>query len=187
MNYVNCDASYHHGWAGIAYQSDRLESQSRLVECKNNGEAELRALLFAMGAAEQAKLREVVFRTDCESAAQPHRGASEHLRPWRAEACLYLAAHQPGWSILKVSRAENVLAHTLARKARRAREDVSVSIDTQVAEVLIERAGIPELTNGHWRLAPGQHATSVSAALNAALVKLATRASLAAPSPEARP
>jgi ribonuclease HI len=173
MIYVNCDASYHHGWAGIAYQSDGLESQSRLVECKNNGEAELRALLFAMGAAEQAKLRDVVFRTDCESAALPHRGASEHLRPWRAEACLYLAAHQPGWSIVKVSRAENVLAHALARKARRARADVSVSLDSHVAEALIERAGIPELTNGHWRLGPGQHATSVSVALAAALVQLA--------------
>ena len=58
MIYVNCDASYRNGWAGIAYQSDQLESQSRLVECKNNGEAELRALLLAMSAAEQAHLVE---------------------------------------------------------------------------------------------------------------------------------
>jgi ribonuclease HI len=178
--YVNCDASYHNGWAGLAYQSDRLESQTRLVECKNNSEAELRALLLAMSAAEQAKLRDVIFRTDCESAAQPHRGASEHLRPWRAEACLYLAAHRPGWSIRQISRAENVLAHALARKARRSRDDVSVSLDTHVAEALIERAGIPELTNGHWRVAPGRHATSIGMALDAALVKLATGAANAA-------
>jgi Reverse transcriptase-like len=61
------------------------------VECKNNGEAELRALLLAMSAAEQAKLRDVIFRTDCESAARPHRGESEHLRPLREAACRYMA------------------------------------------------------------------------------------------------
>jgi ribonuclease HI len=174
MIYVNCDASYHNGWAGLAYQSDRLESQSRLVQCKNNSEAELRALLLAMSAAEEANLREVIFRTDCESAARPHRGDSEHLRPWRAEACLYLAAHRPGWSIAQVSRAENLLAHALARKARRSRDDVSVSLDTHVAEALIERAGIAETPKGRWRVAPGRHATSISTALDAALVKLAT-------------
>ncbi|MGH2852677.1 MAG: reverse transcriptase-like protein [Solirubrobacteraceae bacterium] len=185
MIYVNCDASYQHGWAGIAYQSDRLESHSQLVECKNNGEAELRALLLAMSAAEHANLRDVIFRTDCESAARPHRGDSEHLRPWRAEACLYLAAHHPGWSIAQISRGENVLAHALARKARRARHDVSVSLDTHVAEALIDRAGIPETPNGRWRLGPGRHETSISAALNAALVRLA-RDVTAIPSSEAQ-
>jgi ribonuclease HI len=181
MIYINCDASYHNGWAGIAYHSDHLDSHSRLVECKNNGEAELRALLLAMTAAEQANLRDVIFRTDCESTARPWRGESEHLRSWRAEACLHLAARQPGWLIVQVSRAENVLAHALARQARRSREDVSVSLDTQVAEALIERAGIAETPQGRWRVAPGRHATSISAALNAALVKLAADApSLAA-------
>jgi ribonuclease HI len=181
MIYINCDASYHNGWAGIAYHSDHLDSHSRLVECKNNGEAELRALLLAMSAAEQANLRDVIFRTDCESTARPWRGESEHLRSWRAEACLHLAARQPGWSIVQVSRAENVLAHALARQARRSREDVSVSLDTQVAEALIERAGIAETPKGRWRVAPGRHATSITAALNAALVKLAADApSLAA-------
>ncbi|HTU78598.1 MAG TPA: reverse transcriptase-like protein [Solirubrobacteraceae bacterium] len=181
MIYVNCDASYRHGWAGIAVQSDGLESQTQLVECRDNSEAELRALLLAMLAAEEANLRDVIFRTDCESAARPHRGASEHLRSWRAEACLYLAAHQPGWSIVQVSRAENVLAHALARQARRSREDVSVSLDTQVAEALIERAGIAETPHGRWRVAPGRHETSIDGALTAALVKLAADApSLAA-------
>src|SRR5665213_1891815 len=174
MIYVNCDASYHNGWAGLAYQSDRLGSQSRLVECKNNSEGELRALLLAMSVAEQANIHDVIFRTDCESAARPHRGDSEHLRPWRAEACLYLAAHRPGWSIAQVSRAENVLAHALARKARRSRDDVSVSLDTHVAEALIERDGIAETPKGRWRVAPGRHAPSISTALDAALIKLAT-------------
>lgn len=176
MLYIDCDASYHNGWAGIAYHSNRLDSHSQLVECKNNGEAELRALLLAMSAAEQADLRDVIFRTDCESTARPWRGESEHLRPWRAEACLHLAAHQPGWSIVQISRTENLLAHALARQARRSREDVSVSLDTQVAEALIERAGIAETPKGRWRVAPDRHATSINVALNAALVKLAAEA-----------
>lgn len=174
MIYVNCDASYRGGWAGVAYQSDRLESHSRVVECKDNSEAELRALLLAMSAAEEANLRDVIFRTDCESAARPHRGSSEYLRPWRAEACLYLAAHRPGWSIAQVTRSENVLAHTLARKARRSRDDVSVSLDIHIAEALIKQAGIAETPKGRWRLASGRHATNISLALDAALVKLAT-------------
>jgi ribonuclease HI len=174
MIYVNTDASYRNGWAGIAYQSDRLESQSRLVECANNGEAELRALLLAMDAAEKAKLREVAFRTDCKSAARPHLGNNKQLRPLRAEACLYLARHQPGWAITQISRTENVPAHTLARKARRTRDDVSVCVDSQLAEALIQRAGIPEPTNGHWRVAPGHHETNISGALSAALLKLAS-------------
>ena len=94
MIYVNCDASYRGGWAGIAYQSDQLESQSRLVECKNNGEAELRALLLAMTAAEKAHLPHVIFRTDCESAARPHRGESEHC----AHCARRRAAIWPGTS-----------------------------------------------------------------------------------------
>ncbi|MFZ1155285.1 MAG: reverse transcriptase-like protein [Solirubrobacteraceae bacterium] len=174
MIYVNCDASYRNGWAGIAYQSDQLESQSRLVECKNNGEAELRALLLAMSAAEQAHLPHVIFRTDCESAARPHRGESEHLRPLREAACRHLARHQPGWSIAQISRTENVLAHALARKARRTRDDVSVCVDSQLAEALIQRAGIPETPNGRWRVAPDRHETSIGGALSAALLKLAT-------------
>jgi ribonuclease HI len=124
------------------------------VECNNNGEAELRALLLAMSAAEQAKLRNVIFSTDCESAARPHRGESEHLRPLREEACRYLARHQPGWSITQISRTENVLAHALARQARRSHDDVSVSVDSVVAAALIERAGIIETTEGRWRVAP---------------------------------
>lgn len=174
MIYVNTDASSRDGWAGIAYQSDRLDSKDRVVKCDNNVEAEMRGLLLAMSAAEQAKLADVIFRTDCESTARPHIGDSEHLRPLRAEACLYMARHQPGWAVVQISRAENVLAHALARKARRSHDDISVSVDSQVAEALIERAGIPELTNGHWRVAPGQHETSIGGALSAALVKLAT-------------
>jgi Reverse transcriptase-like len=180
MIYVNTDASYRNGWAGIAYQSDHLESQSQLVECQNNGEAELRALLLAMRAAEQAHIREVIFRTDCESAARPHLGNSEQLRPLRAEACLYMARHQPGWAIIQISRTENVLAHALARKARRTRDDVSVCVDSHVAEALIERAGFPETPNGRWRVEPGRHERSIGGALTAALVKLATGGASAA-------
>jgi ribonuclease HI len=176
MIYLNCDASYRGGWAGIAYHSDHLESQSRLVKCKHNSEGELRALLLAMTAAEHAKLSDVIFRTDCESTARPHRGESEQLRPLRAEACRYLARHQPGWSIAQISRTENVLAHALARQARRSHDDVSVSVHNDVAGVLIARAGISETTEGRWLVAPDLHTSTMSAALSAALAMLATDA-----------
>jgi ribonuclease HI len=173
MIYVNCDASYRGGWAGLAVHSDHLESQSRLMQCKNNSEAELRALLLAMEVAQDAKLRAVVFRTDCESAARPHVGDSAYLRPFRAEVCLYLAAHQPGWSLAHISRGENVLAHALARDARRSRDEVTVHVDSNVATALIQRAGITETSGGRWQVTPGKSSANLDAALTAALLKLA--------------
>jgi len=51
--------------------------------------------------------------------------------------------------MLKSPAPKTLLAHALARKARRTRDDVSVCVDSHLAEALIQRAGIPELTNGH--------------------------------------
>jgi hypothetical protein len=172
MIYVNSDASYRDGWAGIAYQSDSLESHSRLVECQTSSEAELRALLLAMSAAERAGLADVVFRTDCESAAQPDRGKNEYLRPLRDRVASYLAAH-PGWCVKKITRTENVLANTLARQARRSADDVTVTVHSEIAAALIERAGIPETRQGRWQVSPDRRSSSRTAALTAALVLLA--------------
>ena len=175
MIYVNCDASYRGGWAGLAYVGEDLESRSQVVECKSSTEAELRAVLLAMTAAEKARLPHVIFRTDCESAARPHRGASEPLRPLRDQAAGYLARH-PGWALALVARAENGPANALARQARRSRDEVTVNLDTAIATALIERAGINETTEGRWRLTSGKTSSSINAALTAALLKLATDA-----------
>jgi hypothetical protein len=172
MIYVNCDASYRGGWAGLAYVGEDLESRTQVVECKSSTAAELLAVLLAMKAAEKAHLPHVVFRTDCESAARPHRGASEPLRPLRDQAAGYLTRH-PGWAITQISRAENGPANALARQARRSREEVTVNLDTGIATALIERAGMTETSAGRWQLAPGKTSASINAALSTALLKLA--------------
>jgi hypothetical protein len=175
MIYVNCDASYRDGWAGIAYVGEDLESGSQLVECETSTEGELRAVLLAMTAAEKAHLLHVTFRTDCESAARPHRGKSEPLRLLRDQTAGYLSQH-PGWAIAQVSRVENKLANALARQACRSHYEVAVNVDSGVAASLIERAGIEETSAGHWRLTSGKTSSSINAALSAALMKLATDA-----------
>jgi len=120
MIYVNSDASYRAGWAGIAYESAALGCASRLVPCASSTEGELLALLLAMDAATRARLTGVTFRTDCKASAQPHRGESEALRPLRDRVAGCLAEHHVhGWQLRKVSRSRNALANGLARRALR--------------------------------------------------------------------
>jgi hypothetical protein len=52
------------GWPVSPYHGDQLGSDARIVECRNSSEAELRALLLGMAAAERAGLTEVTFKTD---------------------------------------------------------------------------------------------------------------------------
>lgn len=114
--YVSSDASYRDGLAGIAYHGDQLGSDARVVECRNSSEAELRALLLGMAAAERAGLAEVTFKTDDVSAAQPDLGESEQLRPLREQVTGYLARHSTDWRIERVRRGENGIANRLARE-----------------------------------------------------------------------
>jgi len=118
MGYVNSDASYRDGWAGIAYNSDLLGSDSRLVPCRTSTEAELTAVLLAMAAAQRAGVASVVFRTDCKSTAHPHRGNNRALRPLRERVAGYLAAH-PEWQLQEVHRSSNVIANGMARRMLR--------------------------------------------------------------------
>ena len=115
MSYVNSDASYRDGWAGIAYDSDFLGSDSRLVPCRTSTEAELSALLLAMAAAQRAGVASVVFRTDCKSTAHPHRGDNKELRPLREHVTGYLAEH-PEWHLQEVHRSSNIIANQMARR-----------------------------------------------------------------------
>jgi len=115
MSYVNSDASYRDGWAGIAYDGDFLGSDSRLVPCRTSTEAELSALLLAMAAAQRAGVASVVFRTDCKSTAHPHRGDNKELRPLRERVTRYLAEH-PEWRLQEVHRSSNIIANRMARR-----------------------------------------------------------------------
>jgi len=115
--YVSSDASYRDGSAGIAYHGDQLGSDARVMECRSSSEAELRALLLAMTAAERAGLTEVTFKTDDVSAAQPDLGEGEELRPLREQVASFLSRHSPGWCTEQIPRSENLVANALAREA----------------------------------------------------------------------
>jgi len=83
---------------------------SQLVRCASSSEAELLALLLAVNATERTNGNaSVVFRTDCRSTANPHRGDSKHLRGLRADVTDYLARH-PDWRLQEVSRSSNLAA-----------------------------------------------------------------------------
>lgn len=123
--YVNSDASYQDGWAGIAYASAALGNGRQLAACRSSTEAELLALLLAMDAAERARLTSVVFRTDCKATAHPHSRASDgRLRPLKERVARHLASH-PDWQLRKVHRSANAIANGLAREALRARPEVA--------------------------------------------------------------
>ena len=64
MGYVNSDASFCDGWAGIVYESAALDCDSQIVAASNNAKAELRA------AVRRCKLpisRRRVRRSRCDS------------------------------------------------------------------------------------------------------------------------
>ncbi len=175
--YVYCDASWRDGRAGIAYESAHLGSDSSIVSCQTSTEAELLALIFAMEACEFARLKNVVFRTDCTSAAHPRRGRSDHpLRPLRERAAEYLSRNGSGWSVQQVSRNSNRVANGIAGRARKSAMeigDVTVTVNASVARDLIARAGIAATTDDRWRLSGEGDSANINAALCVALVTLA--------------
>ena len=175
--YVNADASYREGEAAIAYESAVLGRESRLVRCKSNTEAELRALLFAMEAAEQVRLTHVVFRTDCTSAAHPHLGGNRALLPLRERVLNYVAQHAPDWQLEQVPRESNRLANQLARQTRKSSVevigDVRVLANASVACEALARAGIEEAEDTRWRSSEEGDPANVHAAICAALAMLA--------------
>ncbi|MGA9315839.1 MAG: ribonuclease H family protein [Solirubrobacteraceae bacterium] len=202
MIYFNTDASYRDGWAGIAYDTNGLGRHRQLVPCASSSEAELLAVLLAMEVADTARLRSVVFRTDCEGTARPDRGRSRPLQPLR-ERVSRLLGERPGWKLELVPRRENVLANGFARGALKAlsedsatvpghgsvlasfarcasqppsEESVTVTVNSIVAAALIARAGIPMNLDGRWRLSEKDEAAGMNAALSVALVLLASGA-----------
>jgi hypothetical protein len=62
--YINTDASWRYGVAGIAYDSGALGQRIELVRCEDSHAAEYLALFMAMSDAENALAGPVAFRTD---------------------------------------------------------------------------------------------------------------------------
>jgi hypothetical protein len=113
--YINTDASWRHGIAGIAYDSGALGQRIELVRCEDNHAAEYLALLMAMSDAENALAGPIAFRTDSATVV--------NLRPGRDgryaglhKLIARLLAHHPEWTLMLVEGYRNRVADSLSRR-----------------------------------------------------------------------
>jgi hypothetical protein len=113
--YVNTDASWRDGMAGVAYESGALGRRVELVECLSNLAGEYLALLMAMGDADLCLEGRVIFRVD--SAALIDRKVSrtpELVEPCERIEALF--ASHTDWTLTLVSKRRNAFAHRLSRR-----------------------------------------------------------------------
>lgn len=115
--YVNTDASWREGLAGLAYEG-ALGVRTEVVECGDNHEAEYLALLMAMGDAERCLAGRIAFRTDSQTVAGLQNGAVGQYEHLRARVKLLLSRH-PEWTLVLVERVRNKAADDLSRRAFR--------------------------------------------------------------------
>lgn len=114
--YVNSDASWRAGVAGVAYVSGSLGNGTALVACEGSSEAEYIALLMAMEDADRCQFPGLIdFRVDSTAVAHLAVGTSADLSKLRHRVKSLLADHRE-WRITFVERKRNWVADGLARK-----------------------------------------------------------------------
>jgi hypothetical protein len=117
--YVNSDASWREGVAGLAYVSGSLGNRTALVACSGSSEAEYLALLMAMEDADLAQLPGLIdFRVDSTAVAHLAGGTSADLIELRARVKRLLAEHRE-WRLAFFERKRNWVADGMARRALR--------------------------------------------------------------------
>jgi hypothetical protein len=116
--YVNTDAAFRDGRAGVAYASRALGDWIAVVSTTDSTEAEFWAMVMAMYDADRCLScwPAIVFRTDCASVAQFAVVKQEGLRPMHAEIIEMVRIHRQ-WSVELVKRSWNKRANKLARDA----------------------------------------------------------------------
>jgi dihydrodipicolinate synthase/N-acetylneuraminate lyase len=115
--YVNCDASWRGGTAGLAYTSNALGRRTAVVACSNPLAGEYMALLMAMMDAEASELPGVIeYRVDTWAVADLDPGTTSQAAELRRQVIDYLARH-PTWKLELVSRWQNWIAEAPARRA----------------------------------------------------------------------
>jgi len=123
--YVNTDASWRNGVAGLAYVSGSLGNRTALVACSGSSEAEYLALLMAMEDADRCQLPGPIdFRVDSTVVAHLAVGTSPDLVELRKRVKSLLARHRE-WRLEFVERKRNWVADGLARKKLRQWQAVS--------------------------------------------------------------
>lgn len=123
--YVNTDASWQEGRAGLAYEG-ALGIRTELVACGDNHEGEYLALLMAMGDAERCLAGRIAFRTDSQTVAGLQSGSSGQYERLRGRVKLMLSRH-PEWTVVLVERVRNKAADDLSRRAFKLERDAPVS------------------------------------------------------------
>jgi hypothetical protein len=113
--YINSDASFREGSAGVAYESGALGRRVELVGCLDLLAAEYLALLMAMGDANVCLDASVIFRVDSEAVAHLRVGKTSEVVEPRDRIAALLAAH-PHWTIEEVRRRRNWRADELASR-----------------------------------------------------------------------
>jgi hypothetical protein len=113
--YVNTDASWRDGVAGVAYESGAMGRRVELIECVDNLAAEYLALLMAMGDADGCLEGPVRFRVDSTALAELKVGRTPELVEPCERIKALLAAHT-NWTLTLVSRRRNQFAHHLSRR-----------------------------------------------------------------------
>jgi hypothetical protein len=121
--YVNIDASWRDGYAGIAVVG-ALGTHARCIRTRSSTEAEKEAmrLAFALARCSDDGRGVLVFRTDCATAA----GA-------------FTASIAKGWRTELVPRRQNTVAHGVASRARRTDESRRAGLRPRMDATDIER------------------------------------------------
>jgi ribonuclease HI len=113
--YINTDASWRHGVAGLAYDSGALGQRIELVRCEDNHAAEYLALLMAMSDAENALAGPVAFRTDSATVVNLRPGRDGQYAGLHKLIARLLARH-PEWTLALVEGYRNRVADSLSRR-----------------------------------------------------------------------
>jgi hypothetical protein len=115
--YINCDAAWSGGVAGVAYASDTLGKRAEVAGCADPVAGKYLALLMAMMDAEVCKLPGVIeYRVDTWAVANLDPGKSREADVLRRRVIDYLARH-PVWKVEPVSSWQNWIAEAPARRA----------------------------------------------------------------------
>jgi hypothetical protein len=114
--YINTDASWKGGIAGLAYVSGSLGNRTFLVACQGPIEGEYLALLMAMEDAERSELPGPIdFRLDSTAVVHLAVGTTPELVELRHRVMAMLARHRE-WRLAYVERGRNWVADRMARR-----------------------------------------------------------------------
>lgn len=123
--YVNTDASWRAGLAGLAYVG-ALGVRTEVAACADNHAGEYLALLMAMQDAERCLTGKIAFRMDSQTVVNLQAGSNGQFEELRARVKLLLARH-PDWTLVLVEGNRNKIADGLSRRAFRQTDKPSAS------------------------------------------------------------